>query len=155
MSKEMAKLGKIVISSTVLPKSEVIASCSECEAEIKRLEWKSYFDYTRQRGKLKKIEVCPFCKSSFKEGVITNPPKWERDEKGRMIAKCKDGDFMVWREGRIWKWRWRIYGGVYANYLGRSATKATAMKACERHNEWKKGGVSGDGCEVLQKSTVQ
>ena len=147
-------IGKLFISSTVLPLSEVVAHCSECGKEIKRQSWNGYHDYIRQRDKLRKIEYCPFCKSAFKEGVTTNPPKWERDEKGRMIAKCKDGDFMVWKEGRIWKWRWRVYGGIYANHLGRSMTKADAMRACERHGEWKKGGVV-NGSEILQKSTVQ
>ena len=146
--------GKLLISSTVLPKAEVSANCSECGLEIKRLPWNGYFDYHKQRAKLKKIGFCPFCKSQFKEGIMVNPPKWERDEKGRMIAKCKNGDFMVWREGRIWKWRWRVYGGIYANHLGRSMTKTEAMRACERHGEWKKGGVV-NGSEILQKSTVQ
>ena len=130
---------KILISTTVFPTAELIAHCGSCGVEIKRLPYQGYFDCDRQRSKIKKIASCPSCKCSFRKessSSTANMPKWERDEKGRMFAKCKNGDFMVWKDGRIWKWRWRVYGGLYANHLGRSSTKAGAMRACTCHREW-------------------
>lgn len=123
------------------PNKEIIVSCGHCNAEIERIAWETYHDYNRKRVEaLKTFSACPKCGAHFKR-LSENAPKWEKAEKGvgrgSLIAKCKNGDFLIFKYGSIYKWRYRKYGNLYADEMGNARTKDLAKKLCQKHKEWK------------------
>jgi hypothetical protein len=62
---------------------------------------------------------------------------WEKTDTGDLLAKAKNGDFRVWKEGHIYKWRYREYNTKYPAEIFVAMDKAAAQKACTRHKEWK------------------
>lgn len=128
---------KVIISPDVKTK-EIVATCSECHVELKRDEWYSLGDYSRKKKQMEQtIAKCPFCGAVFKEETKKANIKWERTKDGDYIAKAKNGDFLVYKWGRVWKYRYRKYGEQYAEFIFWKHTKDDAMKACKQHAEWK------------------
>lgn len=115
---------------TNFPKKEIKVWCADCGAEIARIEWDSYADYKRKRAKAERdCAVCPSCKK-----VVL--PIWEKKKGGDIFAVCRNGDFLVWKCPRGYKWRWRRTGRVYADEMGFAYRKDDAKRVCERHKEW-------------------
>ena len=131
----MGELHKIVFETIGFPKSELFAYCSACKTELARVGWTSYHDYGLQKTKLgKRFDRCPKCKAVFN---AVAKPTWKKQATGDWKAACRNGDFLVWKHGRVYKWRYRAYGNTYADRLGVSNCLSGAQKACERHSEWK------------------
>jgi hypothetical protein len=126
----------IEIKTEAFPKKWLKAVCNVCGFVVSEIEWESYPDYRNKKSKLvKKYTFCQKC-GAVNEGV----PKWIRVENGDWQAKCKDGDFLIWKYGSSYKWRYRTYGKLYADQIGFSKTIDQAKKACERHEGWKGAG---------------
>lgn len=125
----------------IFPKKEVVAQCSCCGAELSRRGWESYNDYNRQVKRLTSVlEECPKCKARFKEAEKKANIPWERTKDGDCVAKARDGDFLVWKYGYGYKWRYRKYGAEAPERINFAKTKDEAKRACERHVEWKMEG---------------
>ena len=129
---------KLIFDITVHPTHELIAKCSCCGKELKREYWESYFSYSLVKRRIERtVSTCKYCGAVFVEKKKV--PKWESTGKRfEEIAKAKNGDFLIWRSGGpFWKWRYRTYGAVYADQIGRVRGKAAAKTACEKHKEWR------------------
>lgn len=126
----MEQVAKIEWSITSLPAKEIIGVCSKCRVELVRVEYSGYHDYSNKLAAVKKrYTSCPKC--AAKRG-----PKWERQGNGDWLAECKDGDFLIWKFGAAYRWRYRTYGKEYADFGGQSYTRAKAQEACERCKQW-------------------
>ena len=108
----------IRISPTAYPQTEVFAVCDVCGKEVARETFDTYFNQKRVQAKLRKqYRTCPFCeeRSRTEEGKAVML-KWQKhlDIYGRVTkdweAKAPEGDFLVWRQGKLWRARWRAYG---------------------------------------------
>ena len=152
----------IKISPTSYPKKEVVCFCDECAKEIAREAFHTYFDYDRVKLKLKRqYKTCPFCEdvdpSPVGAGIEIHSTrgrsvgmtgakkvKWEKhvDIYGRVTrnweAKLPDGDFLVWRQGKVWRARWRVYGSDMPIMLGFSSTLTGIKQRCEHSRYWPK-----------------
>ena len=125
----------ITITTTVHPRNEVIATCGVCGAEIGRLTYDGYADHGRQKARLKKIPSCKHCGAEY----IARPAfiKWEKTSAGDYMAKAANGDFLIWKYGFGWRWRYRAYGAQSPNGIFYAKTRDAAKKACQKHAEWK------------------
>ncbi len=136
------ELKKILIDTIVHPKKEVVATCSVCRVELKREEWDTLGCHQRKKKEMEKtIAKCPFCGAVFKE---TKSLIWEKKTvlRGRRkevdyIAKAKNGDFLIWKWGGGYGYRYRKYGVENPDGIFWKRTKDEAMKACQQHPEWK------------------
>lgn len=123
----------IKVSVTDYPKKEVVATCLNCGAEVKRQQWDTYWDYRRLLFSMPKTR-CPHCDL----GPQSNSLKWEKhyDIYGRVTAdweaKTDEGDFLIWKHGRVWKARYRAFGSGDPQMLGVSSTRDGAKRLCER-----------------------
>lgn len=134
----MSALAELIFNPVLVPKKEVVARCSVCEHEVTRRGWEYYADYNRQVKKLKtSVENCPNCKARFKDGAKKVVIPWERTKEGDYIAKAKNGEFLVWKYGYGYKWRYRKYGADAPERINFAKTKDEAKRACEKHVEWK------------------
>ena len=132
----MEKTCEISVRAVELPKKELIALCKACNAVLAREPWSGYHDYNRRKAAVeKRFSNCPKCKAQFQ--VLREKPKWEKEKNGDLVARCKNGDFCIWKYGNAFKWRYRTYGTLYATQMGFATTKEYAKSACERHKEWK------------------
>ena len=100
----------IEVSVTQYPKKEIVATCRTCGMELKRRKWDTYSEYQRLSFSMKhNCGPCPHCK----QASLPKELKWEKhyDIYGRITkdweAKTVEGDFLIWRHGRIWKARYR------------------------------------------------
>ena len=119
----------------VSPKKEIVATCPACGKELSRAGWEHYEEYKRQKRKIEKaIKECPHCKAAFAEKVPQ--PKWEKTTAGDLIAKAKTGDFLVWKYGSGYKWRYRRYGEEAPRAIYWNRRKEDAQRACAKHEEW-------------------
>lgn len=132
---------KVLVGPDVKTK-EVVATCSVCGTELKRESWHSLGDYSRKAKQFKQtIAKCPFCGAVFKE---TKSLIWEKKTvlRGRRketdyIAKAKNGDFLVWKWGGGYGYRYRKYGVENPDGIFWKRTRDEAMRACRQHPEWK------------------
>lgn len=132
---------KMEWSTAVLPTSEIIGFCNECNTEICRMHYDGYHDHGTKLAHLKKkYAECPNCKAKAANTVKVSP-KWKKLDNGDYVAECKKGDFLVWKFGYAYRWRFRTYGKVFADYGGQSYTRKKAQEACERCEEWKEGAL--------------
>ena len=131
-------MAKLNLSTVIYPKSEIIAVCSICQKEVGRIAYDGYADHSRQKSKLiKQAEECPHCKAVFQEKAKKPDIPWERTASGEYIAKATNGDFLVWKWGNGYKWRYRPYGQPHPDVVRTAKTKDLAQRACERHGEWR------------------
>ena len=129
-------MDKIIFSTTVFPRKEIIANCKACGTEIKCILYEGYFDYQAKKRKLEKsIKECPKCKAVFIDSKVNIP--WVKLVNGDYLARALNGDFLVWKDGKIYKWRYRQYGAETAQVY-KAKTKGEAMRSCARHKEWKR-----------------
>lgn len=129
---------EIKITVLIHPKLEIVAACPVCQREIGRIDYSGYADYSRQLKKLKtQITECPHCGAVFKETSKKADIPWERTSSGDYIAKAQNGDFLVWKWGYGYKWRYIAYGAQTPEQINFERTRAAAQRACERHREWK------------------
>ena len=128
----------IEISVTNYPKKEIYAVCSECKAELWRETWETYADYNSKRSSArKKFKGCPRCgKTAKKAAEMPVPVKWEKQFNGDWMAKLLKGDFLIWKYGRIWKGRYRVYGSDKPVQMGFASTLELMKKRCERSEYW-------------------
>ncbi|MBQ7913759.1 MAG: hypothetical protein IJ308_08505 [Clostridia bacterium] len=130
-------MAKIDWCVTAYPKSEIYGVCSECKQEVVRVAYDGYHDHRYKEARLKRqFTECPKCKKPVEDNAHLHKPKWEKQPNGDWRAKAKDGDFLVWKYGNAYKWRYRVYGGEYANYIGFALSLKEAKKACENHEKW-------------------
>lgn len=139
----------IKVAPTTYPKKEVVCFCDECAKEIAREAYDTYFDCDRVKLKLKRLyKKCPFCSEivapahhgnkGLKEAI-----KWEKhidiygQETKDFEAKLPDGDFLVWKQGKIWKARYREYGSDMPIMLGFSSTLTGIKQRCEHSKYWR------------------
>lgn len=133
----MSALANLIFNPVVFPKKEIVASCSLCGHEVARRGWEHYTEYNRQVEKLTAyLEECPNCRARFKDSAKKVVIPWERTNDGDYIAKAKNGDFLVWKYGYGYKWRYRKYGAETQERINFAKTKDEAKRACERHVEW-------------------
>ena len=134
----MEQVAKIEWSITSLPAKEIFGACRECGAELVRVEYSGYHDYNNKLSRLKKrYKSCPKCaEKNAPKRAKKSGPKWKRLGNGDWIAECKEGDFLVWKFGSAYRWRYRRYGKDYADLRGQSYTRAKAQEACERCKQW-------------------
>ncbi len=127
---------EIKFESIVFPKKEIVATCSACGEELARAEWGHYEDYKRQKRKIERVvKSCPHCGELV--GAQEEPkPRWEKTLAGDMLAKAKNGDFLVWKHGNGYKWRYRRYGEESPRAIYWNRKRTDAQRACERHKEW-------------------
>lgn len=131
-------MGEINMRIFVQPKKEIVAYCASCENELGKIEFTSYYDFDRNYHKLKDgIYKCSNCGEIFRLSSKKDKIPWERTKEGNYIAKAKNGDFMIWKYGYVYKWRYRKYGDKYPERIFTARTKDMAIKACKRHKEWK------------------
>lgn len=128
---------KLILSTLLHPKKEIVAVCDACKKEVKRVAYDGFFDHDKKEAAMRKIRVCPHCKASFKEDAKAVKIEWKKTVEGDLKAEATNGDFLVWRYGIGYKWRYRKYGGAYADEVGFTNTKKAAQKACEKHKEWR------------------
>lgn len=128
---------KLILSTMIHPKKEIIAVCGVCQKEVKRIAYEGYQDHVRVRSRLLKTESCPHCAAVFIERKCQPTIKWEKTAKGDYIAKCKNGDFLVFKWGNVWKWRYRPYGQTQPDVVRTAKTKDLAKRACEHHEEFR------------------
>lgn len=132
----MEKAAGLCVKAVVMPSKELIASCNACNAVLAREPWSGYHDYNRRKAAVeKRFFSCPKCKTQFQ--VSRETPSWTKEPNGDLVARCKNGDFCIWKYGNAFKWRYRTYGKQYADQIGFAATKEYAKSACERHKEWR------------------
>lgn len=132
----------IELSVAQFPQKELIAKCSECGMEVWRSTWDTYSDYNRIKvASRRKYKKCPHCKKGCEDLAVT-VIKWQKSLNGDYIAQAPEGDFLIWRYGRIWKARWRVYGSDKPVMLGFSSTLEGMKHRCERSQYWPKGGES-------------
>ncbi len=130
------KILKVNVEPILFPTAVLVAKCPVCETELARLSFNGYHDYNNKRSSVrKKIRRCSQCKAVF--SVSNEKPTWERTKNGDLIAECLNGDFLVWKYGNAYKWRYRTYGKQYADEIFFARTKEEAQRACERHKEWR------------------
>lgn len=131
-------MANINFSPTVFPKKEIVAKCAECGKEIERREWEYYTQYNRLVKKiLATATKCPHCGAVFRENEKKAVIPWQKTTDGDYIAKAQNGDFLVWKYGFGYRWRYRRYGVKEPERINYARTKAEAQKACQRHAEWK------------------
>lgn len=125
----------IVVYTTEYPKKEIVATCRTCGKEVKRKAWDTYAEYKRLSFSMKKSYTqCPHCE----QAAGTEALKWEKhyDIYGGITqdweAKTADGDFLIWRDGKVWKARYRAFGSDIPKMLGVSRTRDGAKRLCER-----------------------
>lgn len=125
----------IVVSVTEYPKKEIVAKCTSCGAVVKCENWDTYSEYKRRFFSMRKrYNQCPHCVPPVQFGAL----KWERhyDVYGRVTqdweAKIDEGDFLIWKKGKMWQARYRAFGSDDPQMLGISKTKGDAKKLCER-----------------------
>ena len=127
----------IDISVTNYPKKEIYAVCGDCGAEIWRETWDTYADYNSKKRLAKKLyKKCPKCCAETKSKT---KPVWQRGLNGDYAAQTPEGDFLIWRYGRIWKGRWRKYGSEVPVMLGFASTLELMKRRCERSEFWPQG----------------
>lgn len=133
-------MAKLEFDTLIVPEKLIIAHCSVCKKEIKRTDYGHYEDFKRQKSKLEKsIFECPYCDAVFIVRATAVCIPWEKTKDGDYIAKAQNGDFLVWKYGYGYKWRYRKYGAQSPEQIHYVRTKAEAQKACMRHPEWKLG----------------
>lgn len=134
----------IELTVASFPQKELVATCSVCKREIGRESWQGYSDFSRVKSNARrKHKACPFCEiATGKVLAMTGGESvWQKhvDIYGRVTkdweAKRKKGDFLIWKEGKIWKARYRAYGSDPI-MLGFSSTKENAIKRCEHSAYW-------------------
>lgn len=145
----------IKVATDKYPQKDIIVFCDECAKEIAREPYNTYFDCDRVKSKLKRqYKKCPFCSEivapahhgnkGLKEAI-----KWEKhidiygQETKDFEAKLPDGDFLVWKQGKIWKARYREYGSDMPIMLGFSSTLSGIKERCEHSRYWRE---QVDGC---------
>jgi hypothetical protein len=126
----------VEISVTDYPKKEIYAVCRDCGAEVYRETWDSNADYNRKKAVArKKYKGCPKCGTTAqKEDKLAI--KWEKQFNGDWMAKARKGDFLIWKYGRIWKARYRVYGAEMPVMLGFASTLELMKRRCERSEYW-------------------
>lgn len=62
--------------------------------------------------------------------------KWKRQTNGDWVAKGEEGDFLVWRLGRVWCARYRSVDKKYMFHLPRRGSVDEAKKLCEGNRYW-------------------
>lgn len=145
----------IKVATAKYPQKDVIVFCDDCAKEIARESYNTYFDCDRVKSKLKRqYKKCPFCSEivapahhgnkGLKEAI-----KWEKhidiygQETKDFEAKLPYGDFLVWKQGKIWKARYREYGSDMPIMLGFSSTLSGIKERCEHSRYWRE---QVDGC---------
>ena len=124
----------IEVSATPYPEKAIVATCRSCGAEVKRRHWDTYSEYKRLLFSMKsRYAKCPHCQ----QAAAPNGLKWEKhyDIYGRLTsdweAKVAEGDFLIWKDGKIWKARYRVFGSENPKMLGVSHTRDGAKRLCE------------------------
>lgn len=62
--------------------------------------------------------------------------KWERLPNGDWIARGKYGDFLVWKDGRTFKARYRSIDHVKIFFLPIKRNMSAAKAVCENNYHW-------------------
>ena len=139
----------IKVATAKYPQKDIIVFCDECAKEIAREAYDTYFDCDRVKLKLKRLyKKCPFC-SEIATPAARNDKgtqetiKWEKhidiygQETKDWEARLPDGDFLVWKQGKIWKARYREYGSDMPIMLGFSSTLTGIKQRCEHSKYWR------------------
>lgn len=127
----------IDVRTEAYPSKRLVVACTVCDTVLDSYEWETYSEYQSKKSRLKtKYVSCPECERREKKLAKVKPPKWERQSNGDYQAECKNGDFLIWKYGQAYKWRYRVYGGVYANQIGFAPNLKTAKEHCENYPEW-------------------
>ena len=123
----------IEIKTAGYPEKKLSAVCDKCGAVLFETGWDTYYDYKNKKAKLaKKYSFCQKCGT-----VNAGTPKWEKETNGDWSAKCKNGEFLIWKYGSAYKWRYRTYGKIYADQIGFAKTLAQSKAACQDHEQWR------------------
>ena len=64
--------------------------------------------------------------------------KWEKLKNGDWIAQGEKGDFLLWKEGRVWKGRYRHIYCENAKFRLGALTLKELKKRCENNAYWEK-----------------
>ena len=118
---------------------QLLATCAACGKEVMRQEYNGYSDYKRKESKYKSlIQSCPYCKASYHAAQERKAPKWAKKGKD-YVADCENGNFLVFKWGHLWRWRYLPYGAtsVRCEDTGYAYSIEVAKRACEKRKEWK------------------
>ena len=134
---EKAKLEFIV---KVPPEKLVIGICGNCGNEVERVKWGSYGYVRNVKRKMKEDHSrCGKCGSLF-DHVKTDEnkptPKWVKVGTNEYKAVARDGDFLVWKDGYMWKSRYRKKGAKEPSWLERDFVLECAKNRCEKSKNW-------------------
>ena len=64
--------------------------------------------------------------------------KWEKLANGDWMAQGEKGDFLIWREGRIWKMRYRTKVGKVVLFRNCNKDLRTLKKQCQENYYWER-----------------
>ena len=130
----------IDVKPEAYPSKQIKVVCTDCNTTLATVEWSNYAEYQRKKANLKKwYTVCEKCTPKA-EG---SKPVWVKQEDGNWIAKCKNGDFLIWqyekksKSRNPYKWRYRRYNGeVEIDDFGCAESPQEAKDMITKHPEW-------------------
>ena len=124
-------MDKLIFDILIHPKKEVIARCSKCNMVLANCEYISYFDCQRSQSKMRRrIDKCKKCNAVFFE-----VPKWEKTQFG-WKAKCKEGEFVLYKDGRGWKGHYHTPDDSYFFFLPWRSKVNMLKRVCETNKHW-------------------
>lgn len=68
--------------------------------------------------------------------------KWIHNDNGDWVADGEDGDFLVWKEGALWKGRYRSKDHKIHFFLPRQRKLTDMKRLCEDNNYWERESVA-------------
>ena len=135
-----AETANLKLEVKVPPEKVIVCICGNCGNELERREWRSYGYISQAKARIKdKWTNCPSCGILF-DHVKTEEkkptPKWKKIGKNEYEAKVKDGDFLVWKWGVVWKSRYRAKGAKEPAWVETSFCVECAKGICEKNKKW-------------------
>ena len=134
------KRTKILFDIKVPPEKVIIAICQNCGKKIEQREWRSYGYIPQSKARIRdKWSKCPHCGLFFDhvgKGANKPTPKWVKVSTNEYKAVAKDGDFLVWKWGQVWKSRYRKKGVKEPLWVKTSFCIECAKGICERSKDW-------------------
>jgi hypothetical protein len=119
------------------PDKTVTGICGCCRKELETKKWYSYGYVPRLKVLMRqKFKACPYCATLFDHVKDCATPKWVKIATNEYKAVARDGDFLVWKDGCMWKSRYRKKGAKEPSWLERDFVLECAKNRCEKSKNW-------------------